>query len=332
MTQRRHSGRRRQTGRFWRLGRRWRLWREKKDKLTALLAQEQALTRELSAAKKEVDSARAALEAFIRQAEQVRGSLKEAREQEQALVRQAEPQTDFAEVFCQAGEQMKILEEENRKAEKAYRTLFGAFQSNERTEKLLAQYREEYEALQKEYTTVRHLSQTAGGTLPGTAKIDFESYIQRRYFERVIYRANQRLLKMSDGQFLLRCREMGALGSQGKVGLDLDVYSLVTESVRDVKTLSGGESFMAALSMALGLADVIGDSAGAIRLDALFIDEGFGSLDENARGQAIRVLYELAGENRLIGIISHVTELKEQIEPKLVVKKTKTGSHVSWLR
>lgn len=116
------------------------------------------------------------------------------------------------------------------------------------------------------------------------------------------------------------------------MGLDLDIYSLVTESTRDVKTLSGGESFMAALSMALGLADVIQDSAGAIRLDTLFIDEGFGSLDENAREQAIRVLYDLAGERRLIGIISHVTELKEQIEPKLSVTKTKKGSHVVWIK
>ena len=175
-------------------------------------------------------------------------------------------------------------------------------------------------------------SQTACGSLSGTAKIDFESYIQRRYFEKIILRANQRLMQMSSGQFLLKCRDMSQLGSQGKVGLDLDIYSLVTESTRDVKTLSGGESFMAALSMALGLADVIQDSAGAIRLDTLFIDEGFGSLDENAREQAIRVLYDLAGERRLIGIISHVTELKEQIEPKLSVTKTKRGSHVAWIK
>ena len=137
---------------------------------------------------------------------------------------------------------------------------------------------------------------------------------------------------MSSGQFLLKCRDMEQMGSRGKAGLDLDVYSLVTESSRDVKTLSGGESFMAALSMALGLADVVQDSAGAIRLETMFIDEGFGSLDDNAREQAIRVLYGLAGEQRLIGIISHVTELKEQIESKLIVTKGKKGSRVSWLQ
>ena len=116
------------------------------------------------------------------------------------------------------------------------------------------------------------------------------------------------------------------------MGLDLDVFSLVTDSVRDVKTLSGGESFMAALSMALGMADVIQNNAGAIRMETLFIDEGFGSLDETSREQAVRVLYELAGENRLIGIISHVTELKEQIETKLIVCKGKKGSHTLWKR
>ena len=203
--------------------------------------------------------------------------------------------------------------------------------SNERTEQVLKKYEKEYVSLKKAYELIHHLSQTACGSLAGTAKIDFESYIQRQYFQKIIAKANQRLIQMTAGQFILKCRNLENLGNRGKVGLDLNVYSLVTESERDVKTLSGGESFMAALSMALGLADTIGDSVGAVRLDTLFIDEGFGSLDENSREQAIRVLYDLAGENRLIGIISHVTELKEQIEPKIIVKKTKKGSRLSWL-
>ena len=206
------------------------------------------------------------------------------------------------------------------------------YQSDEMTAELLKKYQKEHNTLQKEYVTLHHLSQTACGNLSGTAKIDFESYIQRQYFEKIIHRANKRLMQMSSGQFILKCRRLSQLGNQGRVGLDLDIYSLVTESIRDVKTLSGGESFMAALSMALGLADVIQDSTGAVRLDTLFIDEGFGSLDDNAREQAIRVLYDLAGENRLIGIISHVTELKEQIESKLFVTKTKKGSHVAWAK
>lgn len=127
----------------------------------------------------------------------------------------------------------------------------------------------------------------------------------------------------------MECRELENLGRQGEAGLDLDVYSLVNDSVRDVKTLSGGESFMAALALALGMADVIQQEAGKIHVDTLFIDEGFGSLDENARNQAIRILNELAGNDRLVGIISHVSELKEQIEQKIVVTKTNKGSAIS---
>ena len=129
---------------------------------------------------------------------------------------------------------------------------------------------------------------------------------------------------------MLQCRELDALGRQGEVGLDLDIYSLETDTSRDVKTLSGGESFMAALSMALGMADVIQNTAGNVQIDAMFIDEGFGSLDEESRGRAVSILKELAGGRRMIGIISHVTELKEQMDRKLVVEKTNRGSRVRW--
>ena len=142
--------------------------------------------------------------------------------------------------------------------------------------------------------------------------------------------ANRHLERMAAGQFLLKCRSLENLSTQGNAGLDLDVYSLITGKVRDVKTLSGGESFMAALALALGMTDVITQAVGAVHIDTLFIDEGFGSLDENAREQAIRILQGLSGGSRLVGIISHVTELKEQIEQKLVVTKGKSGSKVEW--
>lgn len=125
--------------------------------------------------------------------------------------------------------------------------------------------------------------------------------------------------------------EFQNLGKQGEVGLDLDVYDLVTDKVRDVKTLSGGESFLAALSMALGMADVIGKTAGRVHIDTMFIDEGFGSLDEEARNRAIGILNELAGETRLVGIISHVSELKEQMDRKLVVSRSDRGSQARWV-
>ena len=135
---------------------------------------------------------------------------------------------------------------------------------------------------------------------------------------------------MTSGEFILQCRDVEKLGSQGQAGLDLDVYHMATDTVRDVKTLSGGESFMAALSMALGLSDIVQNTAGAIHLDTMFIDEGFGSLDDVSRDQAIRVLNDLADKDRLIGIISHVSELKQEIEDQLLVNKDENGSHVKW--
>lgn len=177
---------------------------------------------------------------------------------------------------------------------------------------------------------LENLSRTANGSLSGTVKMDFETYVQRQYFRQIIHAANQRLVRMTSNEFILQCREVGNLSSQSQAGLDLDVYHMASASVRDVKTLSGGESFMASLAMALGLADIVQNTAGAIRLDTMFVDEGFGSLDDTAREQAIRVLHDLAGDKRLVGIISHVNELKEQIDCKLQVTKTEKGSQAKW--
>jgi exonuclease SbcC len=186
----------------------------------------------------------------------------------------------------------------------------------------------EKEELEEEYRLYHDLSQTANGKL--SVSLDFQTYVQRQYFNQMIHAANKRLNDMTDGQFLLKCRELDSLGKQGEVGLDLDVYSMIAGKVRDVKTLSGGESFMAALSMALGMSDIIQRTSGNVSMDALFIDEGFGSLDEDSRMKAVRILKELAGERRLIGIISHVTELKEQIGKKLLVEKSERGSKIRW--
>ncbi|HCD44891.1 MAG TPA: SMC family ATPase, partial [Lachnoclostridium sp.] len=189
---------------------------------------------------------------------------------------------------------------------------------------------EEREQLEEKYRLYHTLFQAANGKMAGTVSLDFQTYVQRQYFSQMIHAANKRLDVMTDGQFLLQCRDIDTLGKQGEVGLDLDVYSMATDKVRDVKTLSGGESFMAALAMALGMTDIIQRTAGNVSMDALFIDEGFGSLDEESRLKAVRILQELAGGHRLIGIISHVTELKEQIGKKLVVKKTEKGSRILW--
>lgn len=185
--------------------------------------------------------------------------------------------------------------------------------------------------LRKQYEVVGNLSRTANGNLSGSVKLDFETYVQRKYFRRIIQAANRRLARMTSNGFILQCREIKDLSSQGQAGLDLDAYDLVTDSVRDVKSLSGGESFMAALSMALGLADIVQNTAGAVSLETMFVDEGFGSLDDASRERAIQILKELAGEKGLVGIISHVNELKEQIDWKLAVEKSDRGSHAKWV-
>ncbi|WP_418747163.1 AAA family ATPase [Frisingicoccus sp.] len=221
-----------------------------------------------------------------------------------------------------------MLEKNREKLLEQEKNIYAVRQTNQkacnRLEKLLKDYGEE----QENFARLRHLSRIANGQMPGMPRIDFQTYMQRRYFRQMVDAANRRLIGMSSHQFLLECRSLDNLGRQGEAGLDLDVYSLVNDNIRDVKTLSGGESFMAALALALGMADVIQQEAGKIHVDTLFIDEGFGSLDENARNQAIRILSELAGTDRLVGIISHVSELKEQIEQKIVVKKTDRGSRL----
>ena len=227
-------------------------------------------------------------------------------------------------------EALKELKEEKRKLEEESREWYGRNKRNEESLEALNRLAEERRALQKRCDVLTTLSRTANGALGGSVKLDFETYIQRQFFEQVIRCANRRFIRMTSSQLMLRCREFQNLGTRGQAGLDLDVYSPVTDSTRDVKTLSGGESFLAALSMALGLADVISDTAGAIRMDTMFIDEGFGSLDDEAREQAIAILNELAGADRLVGIISHVSELKEQIDRKLVVSRTAKGSTVRW--
>lgn len=223
------------------------------------------------------------------------------------------------------------LEREQKQLEQTKTKLAGDKSRNEQAWKNLKELYQERVSLEKEYMTISTLDRTANGNLNQQAKLDLQTYVQRRYFRYIVAEANRRLVKMSGGQFILQCRELEKLGKRAEAGLDLDVYDLVTDKVRDVKTLSGGESFMAALSMALGMADIIQRMAGKVHLDTMFIDEGFGSLDEEARTKAIGILTELAGDSRLVGIISHVTELKEQIDRKLIVKKGERGSHAKWV-
>ena len=188
---------------------------------------------------------------------------------------------------------------------------------------------EERKTLLEEHARIDALYRMTSGNVSG-ARMDLETYVQRYYLERILYAANRRFQEMSAGQFELRMCDLEKAGEGRNRGLDLMVYSTVTGKEREIRTLSGGESFMAALSLALGMADQIQQSSAAINLDMMFIDEGFGSLDEHSRNQAVRVLQEMAEGSRLIGIISHVSELKQEIEDQLIVNKDENGSYVKW--
>ena len=178
--------------------------------------------------------------------------------------------------------------------------------------------------VEEKWTWLKALSNTANGNISGKEKVMLETYVQMTYFDRIINRANTRFLVMSGGQYELK-RRIESANNRSQSGLDLDVIDHYNGTIRSVKTLSGGESFKASLSLALGLSDEIQSSAGGIRLDTMFVDEGFGSLDEESLSQAIRALSSLADGNRLVGIISHVSELKERIDKQIVVKKQQIG-------
>ena len=181
----------------------------------------------------------------------------------------------------------------------------------------------------KAANTAQHLSDVMAGSESGN-RMNLETFVQRSYMEKILCDANRRFRDMSNGQFELRLIDVKDAGDGRNKGLNLEVYSIVTGKTRSVNTLSGGESFMAALSLALGMADQIQAATAAIHLDVMFIDEGFGSLSDNARNEAVNILKEMAGKQRQIGIISHVSELKDEIEKQLIVKKDDRGSHISW--
>lgn len=200
-------------------------------------------------------------------------------------------------------------------------------QNNEAILQCIADIQQELENLEKQTAALRELSQTANGELAGKQKLMLEQYVQAVYFDHILQQANMRLRDMTQGRYEM-VRRRTPENKRVQTGLDIDVIDYYTGKCRSVKTLSGGESFLAALSLALGMSDVIQSYAGGILVETVFIDEGFGSLDSNALEQAISVLMKLSGGDRLVGIISHVTELKDRIEKQIVVQRGTAGSTV----
>lgn len=219
------------------------------------------------------------------------------------------------------------LEEAQKKLREKEKNIYSRLSNNKGLREKIVEALGNSKDCEERYTMVNSLSDTANGSLKGKEKIKLETYVQMYYFDSIIKRANTRLVIMTDGQYELV--RSGSESKKGQTGLDLDVIDHYNGSERSVKSLSGGESFMASLALALGLSDEVQSSAGGIKLDTMFIDEGFGSLDEDSLEQAIKALNGLADSDHLVGIISHVGELKQKIEKQIVVTKTKTdGSSI----
>ena len=224
-------------------------------------------------------------------------------------------------------EQLSNLTEEQRNLEKKGKELFARYNNNQQVQKNIQGKSKELIELDETWKWVSAISNTANGNVSGKEKIMIETYVQMTYFDRIIKRANVHFMKMSSGQYDL-VRKVDSGNHRSQTGLELDVIDHYNGSTRSVKSLSGGESFIASLSLALGLSEEIQASAGGIKLDTMFVDEGFGSLDEETLEQAMKALEGLAEESRTIGIISHVADLRREIDNQIVVTKEKAGSRV----
>lgn len=227
------------------------------------------------------------------------------------------------------------IEENLKDATEQYSALEGKKQqisirlsNNNLVKTNIAKKYKSFSELEKKRSWLNALDNTANGKLAGKEKIMLETYVQMSYFDAIIKKANTRFMKMSDGQYEL-VRSTQAENNKMQSGLELDVIDHYNGTVRSIKTLSGGESFKASLSLALGLSDEVQSESGGIKIDTMFVDEGFGSLDEESLEQAIKTLVGIGGSNRLVGIISHVPQLKERIDNQIVVTKDHSnGSHI----
>ena len=224
-------------------------------------------------------------------------------------------------------EQLKTVTEEYEKLDKVFLELSGTLKQLTTATEHIVEYIGSSNEVQAEFDVIKVLSDTANGSLTGKQKITFENYVQSYLMEKVLDEANKRFIKMTDSRYELKRKEI-EIKKTGRSGLDFSIFDSYTGKERDVSSLSGGEKFKASLALALGLSDVISNNKGGIKIESLFIDEGFGSLDSESLNQALNILYDLSGNHKLIGVISHVSELKTRIDNKILVKKTNAGSDI----
>jgi exonuclease SbcC len=233
--------------------------------------------------------------------------------------------TDAPEINVEAQkQQLQSLQAAQEALNSQMKLITYRLKTNKEALQKIARNQQDIVKAEKSFGVISELAGIAAGTLTGAQKIQFETFVLMRCFDKIIRRANLRLLEMTANQYELKRGEISDGRAQG--GLDLDVIDHHNGAVRSVKTLSGGETFLASLSLALGLSDEIQHSAGGVKMDTLFIDEGFGSLDAETLQTAMKALVRLAEDSRLVGIISHVDELKRKIDKQLIVSKNKLGT------
>ena len=289
--------------------------KEAREKQTELVQKQNVMKRQLEQAEKAVQTAEVEIAGTEGRLKELRQQLEEAVEADTEALRQKQAEIETEKAAC----------------EERGKELHHRIQNNQSVLKNLQNRSKELVEKEKQYTMVRSLAVTALGNIPGKEKIMLETYVQMTYFDRIIARANTRLMVMTGGQYEMK-RRKGSSNLRSQSGLELDVIDHYNGSERSIRTLSGGESFQASLSLALGLADEIQASAGGIRLDTMFVDEGFGSLDSESLEQAVQALAGLAESKRLVGIISHVDELKNRIDRQIVVKKERSGGSIAEIR
>ena len=272
-----------------------------------------------------MNAARNALRAALDQAARRCAACKEGLTGLAASIRQLQTQLEEGEEtdISQLEERKQALSSQKGALLTQLKELHARLSANRYAREKLSGKIAELEALEQRQQWMKSLSDTACGSVRGKERIALETYIQTTYFDRIVARANVRLMKMTGGQYDLKRRKT-ADNIKSQSGLELDVIDHYNGTERSVKTLSGGESFQASLALALGLSDEVQSSTG-IHLDTLFVDEGFGSLDPEALNQAYTALAGLTEGSRLVGIISHVAELKEKIDRQILVTKDKTG-------
>lgn len=289
--------------------------KEAQEKHIELVQKQNVMKRQLEQAEKAVQTAEVEIAGTEGRLKELRQQLEEAVEADTEALRQKQAEIETEKAAC----------------EERGKELHHRIQNNRFVLKNLQNRSKELVEKEKQYTMVRSLAVTALGNIPGKEKIMLETYVQMTYFDRIIARANTRLMVMTGGQYEMK-RRRGSSNLRSQSGLELDVIDHYNGSERSIRTLSGGESFQASLSLALGLADEIQASAGGIRLDTMFVDEGFGSLDSESLEQAVQALAGLAESKRLVGIISHVDELKNRIDRQIVVKKERSGGSTAEIR